>query len=152
MENLEKILAQHPFFKDMSPEHVAYLAGCAANARYDPGDFIFRNGQPANQFFLIRYGKVSLEIFVPGKGAVMIETVQEGNVMGWSWLVPPYRWHFDARALELTRAIVMDGECLRKKCAEDPRLGYELMSRIARLIEERLRATQLQLIDIYGKD
>jgi hypothetical protein len=81
---------------------------------------------------------------------VTIHTRHEGEVLGWSWMVPPYRWHFDARASETTRAIAMDGKCLRTKCDEDHDLGYEIMKRFSLVIAERLEATRLQLMDIYG--
>ncbi len=78
------------------------------------------------------------------------QTVAEGDVLGWSWLFPPYRWVFDAQALELTRALVFDGTCLRGKCEDDHNLGYELMKRFAHVVVQRLQATRLQLLDVYG--
>jgi hypothetical protein len=71
-------------------------------------------------------------------------------VIGWSWLFPPYRWHFDGRALSSVRATSFDGACLRGKCDQDPALGYELMKRFARVFSERLRGTRLRLLDVYG--
>jgi hypothetical protein len=91
-----------------------------------------------------------VETHIPQKGPVVIRSREEGEVLGWSWLVPPYRWHFDARAVELTRAIALDGKCLREKCETDHDLGYEVMKRFALIIAERLEATRLQLMDIYG--
>jgi CRP/FNR family transcriptional regulator, cyclic AMP receptor protein len=80
---------------------------------------------------------------------VTIETVEAGDVVGWSWLFPPYRWHFDARALSTVRATVFDGACLRDKCRADPELGFELMSRFAQVMLERLQWTRLRLLDGY---
>jgi CRP-like cAMP-binding protein len=111
---------------------------------------ILRAGEPADRFYIIRHGKVGVEVFAPEVGPITIETLGEGDVLGWSWLFPPYRWVFDARALELTRAIALDGKCLREKCDEDPRLGYDLMKRFAQIMVERLQATRLQLIDLYS--
>ncbi len=150
MRTLESLLAEHPFFKGLDPRYLELLAGCASNVRFNAGEFIFREGGEANQFYLIRHGKVALEVFVPERGPVTIQTIDAGDVLGWSWLFPPYRWHFDARAVELTRAIAFDGQCLRTKCDEDHDLGYELMKRFARIITERLQATRLQLLDVYG--
>lgn len=150
MRRLETVLAEHAFFKGMEPDHLSFIAGCGSNARFEEGEYIFHEGEPANLFFLIRHGKVTLETFVPGRGPLVIQTIGEGDVLGWSWLVPPYRWAFDARALELTRAVALDGACLRAKCQEDNRLGYELMQRVAHIITQRLQATMLQLIDVYG--
>ena len=150
METLERILAEHPFFKEQEARYLQLIVGCAANVRFDAGQFIFREGEEANQFYVIRHGKVALEIFAPERGPIMIETLGEGEILGWSWLVPPYHWRFNARAVELTRAIALDGKCLRTKCEEDHNLGYELLKRFAHIIEQRLQATRLQLLDVYG--
>lgn len=149
MENLKPIISAHPFFKDLAPEHLDTIAGCARNAVYQPGEFIFKEGENANEFFLLRFGKVALEIYIPHVGGVTIQTIEEGSVFGWSWIFPPYRWHYDARALELTRTLVMDGQCLREKIEKDKVLGYELMRRFAQVMKDRLEATRLQLVDIY---
>lgn len=150
MQTLEPILAEHPFFQGLAPEQLNVLVGCASNVRFEAGQEIFREGEEAKNFYLIRQGKVFLEVFVPGRGSIVIQTLGEGEVIGWSWLVPPYRWRFDARASELVRAIALDGECLRGKCEADPRLGFELLKRFAHVMTERLQATRLQLLDVYG--
>ncbi|HYM90503.1 MAG TPA: cyclic nucleotide-binding domain-containing protein [bacterium] len=126
------------------------IAGCGSNVRFQAGEYLFREGDPSDQFYLIRHGKVSLEISSPAHGRVAIQTLGEGEVVGWSWLVPPYRKQCDARAVELTRATVFDGACIRRKCEADPRLGYEMLKRFAQIIGQRLRATRLQLLDVYG--
>lgn len=148
---LEDLLAETPFFKDLDPAYRSMLAGCGMNVVFRAGDFLFRENDPAERFFLIRAGKVALEIAVPGRGPVIIQTVQEGEVLGWSWLVPPYRMQYDGRAVELTRAIAFDGACIRKKCEEDPKLGYEFFKRFVVLIVQRLSALRLQLLDVYGQ-
>lgn len=150
MENLERILSEHPFLSGLDAEHVALLVGCASNVVFQKGEFIFREGEPANAFYIIRHGNVQVETHVPQKSAIVIQTRESGEVLGWSWLVPPYRWHFDARATELTRAIALDGKCLRGKCEEDHDLGYEIMKRFTLIIAERLEQTRLQLMDVYG--
>lgn len=150
METLERILAEHPFFAGLDARYIQLIVGCATNVRFDAGQFIFREGEEANEFYIIRHGKVALEIFVPGRGPVIIQTLGEGEILGWSWLIPPYHWRFDARAVELTRAIALDGRCLRAKCEDDHDLGYELLKRFAHIIEQRLQATRLQLLDVYG--
>ncbi|MCK6619651.1 MAG: cyclic nucleotide-binding domain-containing protein [Calditrichaceae bacterium] len=149
MEDLKKILSEHPFFRDLAPEYLEAIVGCASNARFNTNEYLFKEGQPAEKFFLIRHGLVAIETYIPGQAPLTIQTVEEGNVMGWSWLFPPHRWHFDARALELTRAIVMDGKCIRDKSEKDKVLGYELMVRFARVLQERLESTRLQLVDVY---
>lgn len=150
IQNLESLLAEHAFFKGLDPGYISFIASCGTNVRFDPGQYVFHEGQPANHFYLIRHGKVTLETFVPERGPLVIQTIAEGDVLGWSWLFPPYRWYFDARALELTRAVALDGSCLRSKSEEDYRLGCELMRRFVKVIVERLQATRLQLLDVYG--
>ncbi|MDP3063773.1 MAG: cyclic nucleotide-binding domain-containing protein [Chloroflexota bacterium] len=150
MQTLEPILAAHPFLKDLAPRHLAVLVGCASNVRFDAGQFLFHEGEEANHFYIVRRGRVALEIAAPGRAPIVIQTIGEGEVLGWSWLLPPYRWHFDARAVELTRAIALDGGCLRTRCEEDHDLGYELLKRFAAVVVDRLQATRLQLMDVYG--
>ncbi|GIV19669.1 MAG: hypothetical protein KatS3mg023_1420 [Armatimonadota bacterium] len=150
MRTLETILAEHPFFAGLEKRHLEVLTGCASNALFQEGQIIFHEGEQANEFYLIREGRVALEIHAAGVGTVTIQTLNAGDILGWSWLVPPYRWHFDARAVEPTRAIVLDGECLRRKCEQDHDLGYELLKRFAEIITQRLQATRLQLLDVYS--
>jgi CRP/FNR family transcriptional regulator, cyclic AMP receptor protein len=150
MHNLEPILAGHPFFRGLATPDLQLLVSCAANVSFDANQMISREGEEANNFYLIREGKVTLEVFVPERGSVIIQTLGAGEVLGWSWLIPPYRWRFDTRAIEKTRAIALDGRCLRKKFEENPRLGYELLKRVAGVFAERLLTTRLQLLDVYG--
>jgi len=150
METLERILAEHPFFKGLEEPYLQLLVGCASNVRFNAGEVVFREGEEANRFYLIRQGKVAVETFAPGRGPIIMQTLGEGEVLGWSWLIAPYRWRFDGRAVELTRAIALDGECLRGKCEEDHNLGYELMKRVSHVMEKLVEATRLQLVDVYG--
>ena len=150
MENLERILGEHAFLKGLSPDHLALMVGCAQNVVFKADEYILREGQPANHFYFIRQGLVHVETHVPNKGTLTIRSRGAGEILGWSWLVPPFRWHFDARAIELTRVIALDGSCLRDKCESDHDFGYEIMRRFVLVIAERLEATRLQLMDIYG--
>jgi CRP/FNR family cyclic AMP-dependent transcriptional regulator len=150
METLEPILAEHPFFKGLPPEQLKLLVGCASNVKFEAGEFISREGSEASEFYIIRQGKVALELFSPTHGPITVETLESGEVTGWSWLLSPYRSHFDARAVELTRAIRFDGKCLRSKLEEDHDLGYEMLKRFVKIIAERLSSTRLQLLDVYG--
>jgi CRP/FNR family cyclic AMP-dependent transcriptional regulator len=149
---LESLLVDVPFFEGLAQSEIELLAGCAKNVRFTAGEQLFREGDPADSFFVVRHGAVALETFVLGRGAVMIETVEAGEVIGWSWLFAPYRWHFDARALGVVRATAFDGTCLRQKCEADPVLGYALMARFAQVLIERLQWTRLRLLDVYGND
>ena len=152
METLERILGEHPFLNGLASPHLELLVGCASNVRFDPGQFLFHEGEEADRFYIIRHGKVRVELFAPGRGPITIQTVDDGDILGWSWLLAPYQWHFDAQAVDLTRAIALDGECLRKKCESDHDLGYELLKRFAHLMEQRLEATRLQVLDLYGNN
>lgn len=150
METLEPILAKHPFFTGLDKRYLELITGCASNVRFGAGEYLFREGEEAKQFYIVRHGKVALELFAAGRGPITIRTIEEGEVLGWSWLFPPYQWHFSARAVELTRAIALDGVCLRTKCDEDHSLGYHFLNRFSHIMVERLQATSLQLLDLYG--
>jgi CRP/FNR family transcriptional regulator, cyclic AMP receptor protein len=150
MEAIDSLLRASPVFEGLLPEALSLIAGCASNVHFDQGAVLFREGDQADTFFLVRHGSVALEMFVPARGSAVIETIEAGEVVGWSWLFPPYRWHFDVRALTPLRATVFDGACLRRKCDDDPALGYDLMSRFAQVLIERLQWTRLRLLDVYG--
>lgn len=152
MKSLESILAHHPFFENLEAKYLALVTGCASNVRFEAGEFIYRQDEEANSFYIIREGKVALEVCPPEKNPITVQTISDGEVLGWAWLVPPYHWQFDAQAVELTRAIVLDGKCLRTKCGEDHTLGYELLSRLLPVIGQTMEATRLQLLDIYGSN
>lgn len=150
MQTLEPYLAEHPFLKGIDPRHLNIIVGCASNVSFDAEQYILHEGEEAANFYIIHKGKVALEIFTSDRGPITIQTIGEGDVLGWSWLIPPYHWHYDARAIEPTNAIALDAKCLRAKCEEDHDLGYELLKRFAHVITQRLEATRLQLLDVYG--
>lgn len=150
MEGLERIIKEHPFFSGLGEDFCSLVCGCAKNVRFEAGQYLFREGEPADQFYLIRHGRIALELTAPGRGAITIQTLAEGEVVGVSWLIPPYRWTNDARAIDLVRAIEMDAVCLRRKCEADHDLGYELMKRVVPILVQRLQATRLQVLDVYG--
>jgi len=147
---LEPLIRDQPFFQGLEQRHIAFLAGCAREAPFDEGRIIFREGEAANEFYLIREGLVSIEAIVPHKGAMTVQTVGAGEMLGWSWLFSPYRWRFQARTQKATQALLFDGKCLRSKCEQDHDLGYELLKRFSRVLTERLEATRVQLLDVYS--
>ncbi len=151
MQTIEQLLAEAPAFNGMSLEHLELIAGCAQNKTATDGEYLMREGDPADTFYVIRTGRVALEIFVPQRGAVTIETIDDGDLLGWSWLVPPFRVEMDARALGNAHTVAFDAACLRGKADEDPKLGYELMRRFIPVIVERLQATRIRLLDVYGR-
>jgi CRP-like cAMP-binding protein len=150
MDTIEAVLRDVPLFEGLSPDQLETIAGCGKNVQFPEGGLLFKDRDPAETFFVLRHGSVALETFVPTRGAVVIETLEAGEVVGWSWLFAPYRWHFDARALSLVRATSFDGVCLRGKVESDPKLGYDLMSRFAQVMIRRLQWTRLRLLDVYG--
>jgi CRP-like cAMP-binding protein len=150
MRGLSDLLAEHELFDDLDASTVALLAGCASNVAFRADERIFAEGGRADRFFIIRHGRVGLEITAPGLGRMIIETLGDGAVLGWSWIVAPYQWRFDAVAEEATRAFAFDAGCLRAKMDDDPRVGYQLMSRFLPIIVDRLQATRLRLLDLYG--
>ncbi|MDH4144204.1 MAG: cyclic nucleotide-binding domain-containing protein [Acidimicrobiia bacterium] len=152
MKAIHDLLAEHPFFAELEPADLDLLAGCGANVHFRAGERILVEGEPADVFYVLRSGRVSLEIGVPGRAPLVIDTVGAGEILGVSWLVAPHRWAFDAIALGETSAVALDAACLRGKCDADPRLGYALMSRFARLLRDRLQSTRFQLLDVYGSD
>jgi CRP-like cAMP-binding protein len=152
VRSIEDLLRETRLFADLAPRHLETIAGCAVTAGFEQGAHVFREGGAADTFYVIRSGTVALETHVPGRGPARLVTLHEGDVLGWSWLFPPFRWHLDALALEPVRAVAFDGVCLRRKSEEDHDLGYELMRRFAEVIVSRLQATRLQLLDVYRHD
>ena len=150
MQALEPTIAAAPVFAGLDPRHLGQIAACAEETFVPAGAHLFREGAPAERCFLLRDGAIALEVVAPGRGAVVIETLHAGEVVGWSWLFPPHRWQFHGRAVEPTRAVGLDGLCLRGKCEADHELGYQLMRRFAAVAVERLQATRLQLLDVYA--
>jgi CRP-like cAMP-binding protein len=148
--NLETIIADHPMFAGLDPSFIALAVGCASNVRVESNHHIIREGEDANQFFLIREGRVALEIHAPPRKPLVIETLGPGDIIGWSWLVPPHVWKFNARSATQARLIALDAKCLRTKCEANHELGYEILKRFAHIIERRLEATRLQLQDVYA--
>jgi CRP-like cAMP-binding protein len=150
VRTLIDLLDEIPALTALSAEHREAIAGCTRNRVYERGDALLREGGPADEFFVVRHGLVSVETEVPGRGAVTLETLHDGDVLGWSWLLPPYRSAFGASALATTRVLAIDGACLRGKCDADPALGYDLFKVMAAVFGERLRDTRLRLLDLYG--
>lgn len=151
MKTIADLLRDHPFFRDLAAADLEFIGGCGENAIYSAGDYLARENEPADHFFVIRTGRVAVETFLPDRGPLCLQTLHDGDVFGWSWLFPPYLWTFDARALDEVHAMRLNGKCLREKCEEEPRLGFQLMKRFARMATERLQAARIQLLDVYGQ-
>jgi CRP-like cAMP-binding protein len=149
MESLRGILAAHPFCGGLDDNYIDLLTGCAKNVRFDADEMIFREGDDAAWFYLIREGSVALDIVARSHEPITLQTLSEGDVLGVSWLTPPYRWLFDGRARTAVRAIALDARCLRGKCEADHDLGYHLMRHVSELLVRRLQAARMQLMDLY---
>jgi CRP/FNR family transcriptional regulator, cyclic AMP receptor protein len=141
---LEAVVAAHPFLVGMSAPHIRLLADCAMRAQFTAGQVIFQKGETANRFYLIESGRVALESSTGGE-VVRIDEVGAGDLLGWSWIFPPYVWHFDARAIKATAAIFLYGTILREYCENDPALGYELFRRMSEVMMRRLQAARVKL-------
>ena len=140
---LESAVAGHPFLAGIDPSHLRLLAACAVRCQFRPGQVIFRKGDSANRFYLIESGKVALESSA-GDQVIRIEVIGGGDLLGWSWIFPPFVWHFDARAVEPTTAIFLYG-ILREHCEADPALGYVLFKRMSEVMMRRLQAARVKL-------
>jgi CRP-like cAMP-binding protein len=150
VKSIDELVSEHPFVAGLSDEHRALVAGCARIVSLDAGSMLCVEGEDADTFYLVYRGHVSIEVHQAGRGPIVIETVGAGNAVGWSWLVPPYRWTFDARATDPVGAFAIDGACLRAKSQRDASLGYALLSLVSQELLERLQATRVRLLDLYG--
>jgi CRP/FNR family cyclic AMP-dependent transcriptional regulator len=151
MRTIDQLIAEAPTFEGLAAEHLEIIAGCAWNRHVEAGTLLLREGDPAEQFFLIRHGTVAIEVHAPGREPLVIETLHDGDVVGWSWLFAPHRWAMDGRTVEACSLVTFDGACLRGKCEADHELGYQLMTRFAAQVIDRLQTTRLQLLDVYGR-
>lgn len=148
-KTLDGLLRRHEALRGLSDAHIAFMAGCAKNVRYEPEAFLFREGDPADTLLLVRSGRAAIETFVPGRGPILLESAAEGDIFGWSWLFPPCRRSADARATELTLAIALDGACLRRKMDADHDFGYALAMILLHKLHERIDWTRMQWLDLY---
>ncbi len=149
-KNIRTLLAENAFFEGMADAHLETMAGCGKLVHFKPGEFLIREGEKADTFYLIRSGDVAIESHIPAAGALSVERVGAGGITGYSWLFPPHRNNFDSMALSQVSAVALDGACLRGKTEVDHELGYQLMKRFAQLVLSRLQATRRQMLDVYA--
>ena len=150
MRSIADYLGVHPFFAGLDSASIRELAGCARNEHLRAGEYLFREGGTAEHFYVVMHGRIALELISPGAGALVLETAGDREVLDWPWLIPPYRWMYDARALEPTSVVSLESACLRGKCDANPRLGYEFVQRVAQVMSSRLLATRVRLLDLYA--
>ncbi len=144
------LLTAHPFLEGLPEKWLERLSYQGKRSVHHGGSRLFSEAHPADRFWLIRDGRVSLEFNVPGRGDIVIEELGPGSVLGWSWMFPPYRWHFTAVAAEQVLAVEMDGKGVLRLCDDDPALGYELTRRFAEVLIDRLQASRMRLVDLYS--
>jgi CRP-like cAMP-binding protein len=150
--SLENTIRSHPFFNGMKAHHLAILTKGASELKFRPGELVFKEGEPANRFFMLQQGSIILEAHEPTDGTAVVQMLAPGEVFGWSWLFAPFTWHLRARALEHSTVIVLDGGHLLGMAEHDHDFGYELMKRIAQVVIHRLQATRRQLFEIQMED
>ena len=150
--DLGETLVSQPFFDGFNQEQVEFLVGCSANRVFKQDEYLFREGAAANSLYLIREGKVAIETASPSGGALTLATAGRGDMLGWSWIVPPYLHRSDCRALEQTRTVAIDAVCLRDKLETDQSLGFKLLTRVVEVMAQRMSSTRLQLLDLYAND
>ena len=150
IDSIEYLIETHPFLFGLSPEHIHFLRNCATLRRFASKQQIFHEGDDADHFYLIISGRVALETFVPGAGMATIETIGPGEALGWSWLFPPFRWHFTATSQEPTEVISFEAGRLRDMAEDDRDFRDELLARVSKMLLNRLENTRMQLIDLYG--
>ena len=147
--DLARKLDAHPFLRGGPPDVLLRLASIAREESFAPGSGLLREGDEADALFLIESGLVALELNIPGKGPERLESLRGGDILGLSWLFPPYRWHLDARAIEPTSAIILDARRLREWMDGDPEIARALATRLVRQLYERLERVRLQRLDVY---
>ena len=152
MASIGDLLARQPLLASLGRDDVDRLADCGHIEVFADGSLLAREGEPADWFYVIRGGRVALELASPAGSPLGIETLGWHDMVGWSWIFPPHLWTCDVRAIGTTRVIAVNGGCLRRRCDDDPAFGYRLMRLFARLAAERLHATRLRLLDLYERD
>jgi CRP/FNR family transcriptional regulator, cyclic AMP receptor protein len=149
-EGMKLLLKEAVFFQDFDDATLNLILPCVSARTYDAGQYILRDGESADSFYLLRHGTVAIELAAPPRGRLVLQTLTEGDLLGWSWLVPPYRWSFDARAVSLVRSLVFDARRLRALCQDNHEFGFMLLQRYVRVMAARLTAARLQMLDLYA--
>lgn len=144
-------LSRHAFFAGLAPETLEILAACATEQTVPAGRYLFREGEGAETFYAVKDGRVTIELHSPVGGGAVLDTAHDGDIVGWSWLIPPYRWMFDARAGDDTAVVAFDARRLRAACDADPGLGYAILRRVAQVMSHRLQSARVRLLDLYGE-
>lgn len=149
-DEMRRLLRESAFFAGFDEALLERVIPCARHGQFPAGAYILRDGEKSDTFHLLRHGTVAIELAAPPRGRILIQTLHEGDTIGWSWLVPPYHWNFDARAVSLVRTLAIDAARLRDLAEQDHEFGFRLMQRLVPLIAGRLTAARLQMLDLYA--
>lgn len=147
---IEDYLSNHAFFNGLDGDFIKFLKNSATELQIKAGDVLFQQGQPADKFYLLRNGRVSVHVPALMGPTLEIQALGADQILGWSWLIPPYRWSFQARALEDSNVLEFDGSAILARCEADPKFGYELFKRFATLMSERLNAARQKMMDDWN--
>ncbi|MGO9902735.1 MAG: Crp/Fnr family transcriptional regulator [Solirubrobacteraceae bacterium] len=150
MQTIGELIAEAPVFAGLKPEYVQLISSWGRLLDVDPDEYVLREGERAQTFYIIRRGAISLEVRGAGRASLVVDTKHEGDIVGWSWLFAPYRWQFDARTTEPCSLVAIEGTRLRDTCEADHEFGYQLMRRFASVVQQRLHYTRMQLLDVFG--
>lgn len=149
MKTLAAHVAEQPFFKGLSPQYFIALNQCAEIQHLRAHERMFEKGHEADRFYLVTDGEIAVETpFIPGEGVVSVQTLGQGEALGWSWLFPPYEWHFGARAATAATVIAFDANALRRACHENTAFGYEMAMRVGQMLANRLQNTRARLLNL----
>ncbi|NNE63268.1 MAG: cyclic nucleotide-binding domain-containing protein [Gammaproteobacteria bacterium] len=149
-QTIEDYLSNHPFFSGLDDNFLKFLADSATELTIKKGDVLFRQGKPADAFYLLRQGQISIQVPALVGPSLEIQHLGQNQLLGWSWLIPPYRWNFLARAEEDSKLLQFDGNAILTRCEEDNQFGYELFKRFASLMSERLDAARQKMMDQWN--
>jgi CRP-like cAMP-binding protein len=147
---IEQYLSTHTFFSGLSPEFISFLARCAIEQQIEPGHVLFRQGERARHFYLIRTGCIAVEIPAITGPTLQVQSLGPDQILGWSWLIPPYKWNFQARAEEYAAVLAFEGDAVRDRCEAESNFGYALLKRFAALMAERLEVARQRMMDQWN--
>lgn len=147
---IDDYLSTHPFFSGMDEDFLSFLKDSAAELVIKKGDVLFRQGKPADKFYLLREGQISIQVPALVGPSLEIQHLGDNQLLGWSWLIPPYRWNFLAKAETDSKLLEFDGKAILARCESDPQFGYELFKRFAALMSARLDAARQKMMDQWN--
>ena len=147
---IRDVLARNAFFEGLAEATLDLLADHATTCHLETNEILFRHDDTADRFFIVCSGRIALEVPAIEGPNLEVQSIGPDSLLGWSWLIPPYKWQFRARAVEASELVEVDGAAIRAHCDQDPRLGYELMKRFAGLMSERMAHARRKMMDEWN--